>query len=514
MPNPESFSPPSTPILEEPPVAPGSLTNQAREIIREKQEAAREAARRAAEAARSQNSLRRLLETKFGKAAMAVLAFLTITATTAGIARAVSAPQAAHTSETDGPETGDPAPQDQSADAGNGEQAPVDLDKELSNSETPWINDGYGEKGMYESKDKSWEYNFANASEVAEVCQNDARDMIIYTAENQSESFADYLAGLPEALQPEGFKNLSLSKTEAALENLSQKEYEAVMEHFKKVMSVASTRFVEIDGDYDNAFMSRKNPDGPFTHENMQLVQGPTYENHLTVTEFRWFDENGNEIGSMIAKLTPVFDEQGIVVGFEGCEQIVTKRGTRPHIYDVPLVLTPEFSPEPNPDPENPTPDPEKPRHDPKDPAAQIAAAGPLTPMEVDPAKANSEADHEKQEAINRYDLYAQAAALAQDAAVSEEVAKAQDATEDAMAAVERRMAEEAKAAAEAAAKAAAEAAAKQAAANAETARQQAAAEEAARRQAAADAAAAEQAPSGDVTAADFLRAAKEQNGE
>ena len=162
--------------------------------------------------------------------------------------------------------------------------------------------------------------------------------------------------------------------------------------------------------------------------------------------------------------------------------------------------------------PERPTPEPtsDDPHHTPKSLDAQNAAADPFTPMKVDPAKANSEAAHEKQEAINRHELYDQAAALAQDAAVSEEVAKAQAATEAAMAAAEKHMAEANAAAEAAAARAAAEEAAKQAVADAETARQQAAAEKAARQQVATDAA--EQAPSGGVTAADFLKAAEELN--
>ena len=85
------------------------------------------------------------------------------------------------------------------------------------------IYDGYGEKGMWLSEGKAGPYNFAKASEVAEVCENDECEMIKYTAKNQVESFADYLANLPEELQPEGFKGLSILETETKLESLDRK---------------------------------------------------------------------------------------------------------------------------------------------------------------------------------------------------------------------------------------------------------------------------------------------------
>ena len=77
------------------------------------------------------------------------------------------------------------------------------------------IYDGYGEKGMYLSEHKTSPVAFANATEVAEVCDDDEVEMIKYTAHNQVESFADYLANLPEELQPDGFKGLSILETVA-----------------------------------------------------------------------------------------------------------------------------------------------------------------------------------------------------------------------------------------------------------------------------------------------------------
>ena len=221
------------------------------------------------------------------------------------------------------------------------------------------IYDGYGEKGMWLSENKKGPYNFANAAEVAEVCDNDEVEMIKYTARNQVESYADYLANLPESLQPEGFKGLSILETEQRLESLSDEEYELIQKQFEETMDNAFTRRVVLNGKYDNAYMSLKDPDGPVDHDNMQLVRCTTNENNLEVTEFYWVDENGDEIGSMTSKITPIYDEKGNIIGFKGCEQITSKDGDKPDIYvNIPEIPTPNPEPEPTP---TPTPTPEQP---------------------------------------------------------------------------------------------------------------------------------------------------------
>ena len=244
------------------------------------------------------------------------------------------------------------------------------------------IYDGYGEKGMYLSEHKTSSVAFANATEVAEVCNFDEVDMIKYTAHNQVESFADYLANLPEELQPEGFKGLSILETEAALEALSDEDFEALEGQFGSIMDNAFTRRVTLNGTYDNAYMRVKNPGEAITHENMELVRCSTEEHNLEVTQFYWVDASGREIGHMTVKITPTTDEKGRDT-FRGCEQVVTQGES--DIYEgMPEIPTPE--PEPTPTPPTPEPEPTPtPPLPPKDPAEEIAHAGPdVTPFELD----------------------------------------------------------------------------------------------------------------------------------
>ena len=186
------------------------------------------------------------------------------------------------------------------------------------------IYDGYGEKGMYLSEHKTSSVAFANSTEVAEVCDFDEVEMIKYTAHNQVESFADYLANLPEELQPEEFRGLSILETEARLESLSDEDFEALEGQFGSIMDNAFTRRVTLNGTYDNAYMRVKNPGEAITHENMELVRCTTEEHNLEVTQFYWVDASGREIGHMTVKITPTTDEKGLDT-FRGCEQVVTQ---------------------------------------------------------------------------------------------------------------------------------------------------------------------------------------------
>ena len=233
------------------------------------------------------------------------------------------------------------------------------------------IYDGYGEKGMWLSKNKTGEYAFADAKEVSEVCENDECEMVKYLAHNQVESFADYLANMPEALQPEGFKGLNLHDTEEKLESLDEHEYAAIQKWFDDTIDSAYTRRDEIDGPQNNALMRPKNQNGIINHEEMELVFCKTVENHLLGTTFYWLDEKGNEIGSITTKLTPVYDEEGNLVGHKGCMQVVNPEGSPIYVGlkevpgENPNTPIPENPNTPN--PPEPTPTPETP-DDPGDP--------------------------------------------------------------------------------------------------------------------------------------------------
>lgn len=244
------------------------------------------------------------------------------------------------------------------------------------------IYDGYGERGMYLSEHKTSAVAFADAGEVSEVCNDDEVDMILYTAHNQVESFADYLANIPADLQPDGFKGLSILETEAKLESLSPEEFTALEGTFASIMNEALTRRVTLNGRYDNAYMRVKNPGQAIVHENMELVRCTTNENNLEVTQFYWTDASGREIGSMTVKMTPVRDEKGVIESFKGCEQVVNPEGSS--IYTgMPDIPEPEPTPTPTPPSPEPEPEPE-PELTPKNPAEEIAHAGPdVTPLEL-----------------------------------------------------------------------------------------------------------------------------------
>lgn len=239
------------------------------------------------------------------------------------------------------------------------------VDNEMVDGETAEVEkgiyDGYGEAGMWLSENKTSDYAFADAREVAEVCDNDEVEMIKYTAHNQVESFADYLANLPEELQPDGFKGLNLKETEARLESLSPEDYAAVEATFGVTMDNAFTRRTVLNGTYDNAYMAKKDPSGPATHENMEIVRCTTSESNLEVTEFYWLDADGNEIGSMTVKMKPIYNEDGDIISYELCEQVVNKQGTST-IYEGIPEITPETPETPTPDIPTPvTPTPETP---------------------------------------------------------------------------------------------------------------------------------------------------------
>lgn len=234
-----------------------------------------------------------------------------------------------------------------------------------SNEKESGIYDGYNEKGMWSSKDKGGAYDFASAKEVAEVCDNDECEMVKYTARNQVESYADYLANLPEKLQPEGFKGLTILETEKKLESLSDEEFDSIKQQFDDIIDGAFTRRVVVNGEQNNAYMRLKNAGGKTTHGNMELVSCTTNEDNLEVTQLYWMDKDGNEVGSMTIKMLPVYDNNGNISGFGGCMQVISGdqrvyNGLTKITENTPTTPTnpPETTPPPTTTPPETTPPP------------------------------------------------------------------------------------------------------------------------------------------------------------
>ena len=229
------------------------------------------------------------------------------------------------------------------------------------NQEAKGIYDGYGEKGMWLSENKGGTYDFASAKETAEACDDDECEMMKYTSRNQVESYADYIANLPEELQPEGFKGLTILEAEKKLESLPDEEYDAIKQQFDGIIDGAFTRDVTLDGDYHNSYMRLIDPSKPATHDNMELVECTTHESGTRAVELYWTDDGtayGKVIGTMTVKITR--DDNGNIIG--GCMQVVNPVGTHSNIYTGMSTVTDNPTPEnpttpSNPTPDNPTPD-------------------------------------------------------------------------------------------------------------------------------------------------------------
>ena len=234
--------------------------------------------------------------------------------------------------------------------------APAESTDDLEIMEAIGIRDGYDEYGMWLSEHKSFYANFACASEVSEVCDNDEVEMVKYTAGNQVESFADYLANLPEELQPEKFRGLSIIETERYLESLSDEEFDGIRQRFEGIMDKAMTRRADKNGKFNNAYMRLTDPNGSITHDNMELVRCTTYEDHKEYIEFYWLDDDGNEIGSMSVRVSRVYDADGNIIGHEGCMQVITPSGTSIYegLPEIPDPDTPDPGTTTTTDPETP----------------------------------------------------------------------------------------------------------------------------------------------------------------
>lgn len=218
--------------------------------------------------------------------------------------------------------------------------------------------DGYNKEGMWTSTNKPSEIAFASAREVSALFNNDEVDMMQYAAANQTETFSDYLACMPDAIKPKAFRGLTLQQMNEKLESMSEREYKEIQTWFNNAMDMAFTRRAVLNGRYNNAYMALKNPNGEIDHANMQLVSCTSDEYGTEVTEFFWTDESGKEVGSMLVKLIPVRDAEGNITAYDGCMQAVTPAGS--HIYDGLPSIDPTPTPTPTPTPP-PTPTPTNP---------------------------------------------------------------------------------------------------------------------------------------------------------
>ena len=306
-----------------------------------------------AERAKKYRTFKELIAPIFVIGSVAALASAILIGVSSSDQHAEQTPESPSVSDSSIPNDGTP-----NAIEGN-EEAEVSKDEDSSvgeNQESKGIKEGYGEKGMWLSKDKGGYYDFASAREVAEVCNNDIREMIKYTADNQVESLADYIANLPEDLQPEGFKGITILEAEKKLESLSNEEFEKIKDQFNDTIDKAIIRDVVLKGGHHNSYMRRidLSNKSDIHHEDMELVTCITYENGTNATELSWNNYDGEMIGAMTVKATVSIDLAS------GCMQVVNPLESNTEIYqDMPEIPAPNPEPksEPTQDPE-PTPEP------------------------------------------------------------------------------------------------------------------------------------------------------------
>lgn len=194
------------------------------------------------------------------------------------------------------------------------------------------IKDGYSEYGMYDDVDKANPLNFANASKVAEICNNNPTEMAIYTASNQVETLADYYTGVPDQNRPDFLQGVNtLGDMENRLQSASADDYDAALQQFANLLRNKNTTVENFiaNGNFHNAYMA-KSSGGATTHENVDLFHCVTTENGTPCTKFTFHDDNGNETGSIIIKTGVMQTEVGwVVVGGDGtlCMQKIDQNG-------------------------------------------------------------------------------------------------------------------------------------------------------------------------------------------
>lgn len=209
------------------------------------------------------------------------------------------------------------------------------------NQEALQHKDGYYEAGMFMTKDN---HDFADAKVVGEtIGTNNPAEILIYTAMNQVESFADYLANLPTELQSEGYRGKSILETEEWLESLSDDQYNTELTRFAHIMrNNATPEMVTLNGSFQNAYMDKEG-DGAATHENVKLVACTTQEDGTRAIRFNFHDDDGKELSStMTVKISikdivydEVHDETYYVIeGEGGCTQVVNPDGTVTYLYN------------------------------------------------------------------------------------------------------------------------------------------------------------------------------------
>ncbi len=205
------------------------------------------------------------------------------------------------------------------------------------------IVEGYYDQGMYMSEGKSGPWAFTNASEIAKICDNDPQKMLQYSATKQSENLAAYLSSMPESLKPAKIKGMSSKEIEQTIETIGETDpdaYDAIRDEYNRRVNGAAMGFATLNGEVKNFYEALEDENGKkfsatgirdhnldhlVDHQHMKLVAKNTVEDKLEVLAVSWKDDNGFIVGTSYFKVTPVRNDNGDIIGWEGCLQPLDK---------------------------------------------------------------------------------------------------------------------------------------------------------------------------------------------
>lgn len=281
----------------------------------------------------------------------------------------------------------------ESTDSGLDEEETAEAAEE---NEVMRLTDGYDEKGEWlEGYDENLNYtgdakggpnNFVDVELVREAIGEDASfgDMLTYNAEHQSESFAAYMAAMPDSMKPEWLRGKTAAESEEAIENASDEDYAEAFRIFKLAYGDAGYEDMRLEGeDIASLYMYLEDGATEVNHDTM----------HLGVSH--WDNAHRD-----VMKVT--FSDGSYVLISKGCLQpVVIIRGEEPKVIrglreigdnpDTGTPSKPSNETPPTPDKPTPPPTPEQPKPpvelEAKNIEAEIANAGP----DVDQQELNNE---------------------------------------------------------------------------------------------------------------------------
>ena len=137
------------------------------------------------------------------------------------------------------------------------------------------VRDGYDRPGMYNSEGKISKYAFGNPNKAAEalgVSVDDAKTLMGYFAHSEEEALISQVSAMADEDRPESLRGLSTDELESAIENMSEEDYQKVVEARDRAFENATYEKTTLNGWYHNQYIGTRE-DG-----SKQLVASRTFE--------------------------------------------------------------------------------------------------------------------------------------------------------------------------------------------------------------------------------------------